>query len=126
MAILSYNPLAPNSLGSQDLVLTDGVPAPVSTHSESEHVSTDSQSAHVSTQRGSLAQNIESIQQNKEEIQKLIGERNKIMDTSLDKETIDARLDYTKLDSNSINIQMILLSMVAIILLAILAYKIIN
>ena len=71
-----------------------------------------------------MAQNLESIQQNQQEIHQLIGQRNQIIDTPLDTETVDARLDYTKLDSNSINMQMILLSTVAVILVAILAHRI--
>ena len=100
---------------------TDGVSA--STDSTSATASPAGASTSTETSQASLAKNLEYIEENKYIVQNLINDRNQLIDRPLDTETVNARLDYIKLDNKSINIQMILLSIIVIILAAILIQR---
>ena len=112
MPNISYIPLIPNILVSPASASTsEPIPAPVSTSAST------SSPASMTDDENIINQNIKKIIIEKEKIENLIQQNNESQNSPLDITTSTARLDYTKLENKSLNIQVILLAILLIIII---------
>ncbi len=112
IAALAFSPIF--SRLSSNIVIEGATGTAGTTTAEAE--TTTANAGAEASRMDTILANLREIQTANNNLTNIVEERNYILPKYLDTETTNARLDYTTLDVNSINMQLVLLSGVAIVI----------